>query len=377
MLNESYKEGKKIYVDDGYANDMHGKKMYIEEIQQGIILPLKGNKGGVCDKYGNFIKESINESDWKNWGGYYSYIEKEVIYVKDKVMFLGYHINHWGHFLIEELTRFWAIGEKEDCKYVLLNTDDKKIEGNYLEALHLLGIKDEQLIEVNKLTSFDIIYVPSPSLSKNKGYALEFCSIFKKMANKVNLDDYNIAEKIYLSRQRYGSCKGKEFGEETIEKAFRRAGYEIKYPETLSVCEQIAIFQKANKIACINGTIPLMALFASSRLNLIVINKTSLVHKNLHQVCNIRNISPTYIDAYYEPINNHPRYLGEGPFWIDNNENITLFLKENEGIDLIPEKKSFLKKIKYYYMYIKIRIVRNNYLFVRHKLGLIIKYEKK
>lgn len=376
-MNKEFMYDKNELNNYKYVNDMSNAEVNITCYDNAIILPIKSGKGGVCNQYGKFLNSSVSESDWKSWGGEYKYKEENIHKSEESVMFLGYHINHWGHFLIEETARFWAIGKVKKCKYVILDTSGVGIQKNFLEFLDLLGLKEADLIDVKEITRFNKVYIPTQCISKKKGYTKEFKSIFDKVVNNVELSSYNIPKKIYLSRQLFVDAKQKEFGEIDIEKLFREAGYTVVYPELLSVSHQIAIFQKAEKIACVNGTIPLMILFGNSNLDITVFNKTSLLHDNLVQASNVTNIEPIYVDSYYEPIKNHPRYLGEGPFWILINDNVVNYFQKYEHIKIKKQKKIISYYLKYYWLYFKIRILRNSYLWARHKIGLMVKNEKK
>lgn len=375
-MNKKYISKENEMIHFSYYNSIEDKSISYSIYSDATILPCKKNKGGVCDRAGKFIEKSLSISDWQIRGGYYPFAESEVEYIDEDVVFLGFHVNHWGHFLVEETSKFWVIDENKNYKYVLLGVDNFGISQNCLRILNLLGIRNEDIILLNKITRFRSVLVPDSSIDTNQGYTKEFIQVFNRLIKKVQLNDYCIADKVYLSRRKFSDADQKEFGEDKIEVLFKKAGYKIMYPEMLSVDEQIAIFQKAKRIACINGTIPLMVLFSNDELELVVLNKTSLLHKNLLQASHARGIKPIYVDAFYEPIKHHPRYLGEGPFWIEVNENMKSFFFEYENLNINIENRKLQNMIKYYYMYFKTRILRNGYLYVRHRIGLFLKNER-
>lgn len=256
--------------------------------------------------------------------------------------------------------KFWILLLNEFRNYKLCFLDDgvNSLDGNYLEFFHLLGITDDRFVTIDKPSKFKRIIIPDEGKKDNR-YSLEYKNVFIAITQKAleETEDISIPKKIYFSRRQFNGSK--EIGEESIEDAFKRAGYTILYPEQLSLKKQILCYQMAEEIACINGSIPLNAVFASNELRLVVINKTSLFHGNLVFVTNMMEITPTYIDAYYEPIKGHPRFLGEGPFWIEVNENLIKYLKEaGYSGNIKKSKRTVYLYIVYYSLYIKNQMIK-------------------
>ena len=106
-------------------------------------------------------------------------------------------------------------------------------------------------------------------------------------------------------------------------------GYDIISPEKLSLKEQIYLWNTAEEIVCLNGSIPINIIFSQNRnLELTVLNKTKLVHKNLDLFLLIRPCRIIFLDIYFEPFKNYPKSLGEGPFMYRINEDVYEFSKE-------------------------------------------------
>ena len=106
-------------------------------------------------------------------------------------------------------------------------------------------------------------------------------------------------------------------------------GYDIISPEKLSLKEQIHLWNTAKEIVCLNGSIPINIIFSQNRnLELTVLNKTKLIHKNLDLFLLIRPCRITFLDIYYEPLKKYPKSLGEGPFMYRINEDVYEFSKD-------------------------------------------------
>lgn len=353
-------------------------------IKNGIILPfLTNDKGGVCDADMHFIPQSKHNGVWRKLGGPYEIERGQLTKSNDKVIFLGYFFRHWGHFLIDHLARAWfLLGEEvdlKDYKIVFLTKNGKGLYGNYQRFFELLGIEKEKIITVDVPTKFLEVVIPKEA---KWGEDDDMCiAPFKYAASHCTLSRQFENGKFYLSREHFGDAKNKEFGESSIRKLFEENGYTVLYPETLSLDEQISIFNTADSIACVNGTIPLNAVFGSKKPKLIVLNKMSLKHRNLYEVADAMEINIDYINVYKEPIKGHPRLMGEGPFWITPTKELEdYFVVHGMKYDVVNESSLF-KVLKYYWLYIEIKLKCKAIQFLRKcrdvvKISMIRIYKK-
>lgn len=313
-----------------YKNKNYNKPLKIEKISEGTILPLKDNKGGVLDKNNKFVSISYHDGEWFKLGGKY---KEELSYKSnDTVVYLGVFIHQWGHFILDSLSRAWIVSHLDNIKkykFVFLSENNRKLDGNYLEALNLLGIEQSQIIVVEQTTKFKEIIVPEMSTYADHSFNKEYSQIFKRMVKNAHIENIPVPKKIYLTRTNLKEAQKKEFGEKIIEENFKKNDYTIIAPEKLNVRKQIAIFQKASEIVCLNGSIPFDIVFGSTNLKLIVINKTSLLHINMFELSEVSGIRPIYIDGYYEPLKNFPKTLGEGPFILRFGEDLQSYFKNN------------------------------------------------
>ena len=69
-----------------------------EVVNEGLLFGL----GGVADENGQYVELSgFPERIGKG------YAFENPVYKDEKVVYCGYLVNHWGHFLIEGVTRLW------------------------------------------------------------------------------------------------------------------------------------------------------------------------------------------------------------------------------------------------------------------------------
>lgn len=325
-------------------------------VPNGFILPCKNKdplSGGVCNSEGKFLEESLYIGDWLKCGGEYYFKREEAMKnkINEKVLYLGFFVKHWGHFLVDCIGRMWILNNQKykDYKIIFLSKNNAIIDGNFMEFLNLLGVSNERIKVVSKPCQFEEIIIPSLANSKNQ-YSEKYMSVFRKVVESANLSSIIVPSRIYLSRSKFKDAKKKEIGEKIIECAFKKNGFRIMYPEKMSLRKQIAIFQKAQEVVCVNGSIALNVVFANYKLKLVVINKTSLKHENFINAAHMVGIDPIYIDAYMEPIEGHPRYLGEGPFWLAFNINLKQYFNDNY-LSYYIKKHLVCDYCMYYLMY--------------------------
>jgi hypothetical protein len=228
--------------------------------------------------------------------------------------------NHWGHFLIDLMGRLWyyAQGKGRGIKLAYLGEEEPK--GNFLEIFELLGIPSEDLIHITKPTRFRNVIVPEFSCKSCEWYSQEYQSIFDTMIQKVEQEKYcphkwGSVQKVYFSRTAFGKAKATEFGEDLIVRWMESNGFTSIAPETLSVRDQIWLWNNAEEIACLDGSIPMSIAFSqNSRLKLTILHKTSLEHLNVELYLLMRPCDVTLLDVWYEPYKKYPKNIGAGPF---------------------------------------------------------------
>ena len=359
---------RKYYLEkdaDSYKNNMSNNvvrrdtPLEFVTVNNGVVLPRRKDfsdtmwgKGGVVDQSGEFVEESFYKNGWATFGGNYDY-DGNVSVIDGSAIYFGYFFKHWGHFLLDMVNRMWIVLKHYHQEYVVYLGDDD-MTGNYLEFMKMLGVPEDKLIRIDKATRFNKIIIPELSYVKTDYYTKEYIDMFDKVRENC-LSAYpenqieNKNKRIYFSRVAFSrGVRAKEFGGEFAEKTFELNGYKILRPETLSLCEQIYIWNNAETIACINGTIPLNLLFSKGNVKITVLNKSSLLHENLLLVEKIKNIFVTYVDIYDAKHENKDFDLGRGPFLMRITNSFVEYCKDSEyKLSHENKLKVFLNSIRY------------------------------
>ena len=190
---------------DGWSKlasaDYHIDKLpEVFEVEKGIALPCRDYSGGICDSEFLF-KAGLcrNVSDPNCWGtiksGYV--VDKNSLkFIDETVVFGGVIIPHFGHMMLDCLTRLWWHVENPDSNlrfiFVVLTRGFDGWKDFIWEYFDLLGIARERILVINEPTQFAKIIVPEEAAHGWSGYTDKWESVFELMAK--NATAYCVCE---------------------------------------------------------------------------------------------------------------------------------------------------------------------------------------
>ena len=289
-----YAEG----VQESRYQEAAAHKFYLSQspqshiVQNATILPLKlaiDSQGkttflGGINKNGKFFEPSahVHELDTAigSLKSSYKFNPQDVKHQFGTVIYCGLLYKHFGHFLVESVSRLWYVLEHPEHNYPLVFLTEKNGTPcrQILDFFTLIGISRDRLLFIQEPTYFDKIIVPEQSTVLSGYYTSSFVLPYEKAAAAVTPQKF---DKIYLSRRKFhGSVQ--LLGEEKLEKIFRANGYKVIYPERLSLKEQIAYIRGAKAVASVMGSASHLMLFARPKTQSIVLERTE--HINREQI---------------------------------------------------------------------------------------------
>ena len=359
----------KYYLPAEIAARSYQSEEKIEEISydkdyevydDAIILPLKKipdssghyvNVGGVCDEKFNFIAGNLSI---ENGGGKgflefsYSYKAKEIEVSDESVIFSGFMVNHFGHFLTDSMSRMWYATKNHGLQVAIIvyNPDAFADDWNFdesfqLKLLELMGIKKDRILFIDKPTKFKSVLIPKQSVFW-AGYQYND-ALLRIVYDKAKQNIIpNETKKIYLSRSAW---KSPLLNEAYFEDFFASRGFKIIHPQNLPLEEQIAYIAGADEIACTYGTLSHLALFAKQRTKLICILRYSqFISPRQQKIDVLKELDVVYIDTSFNFLPTRhfvtkPLLIAPTCYWID-------FLKHEYGITEFTDIFEFLNQSK-------------------------------
>ena len=332
---------KRWYAEDFPQRD----SLDIWQGQNATVLPLIPEagllfgRGGVVDQSGSYVP--LSGIPGRVWG---AYSVDNAPYVDQKVVYCGYMVNHWGHFLVEAVARLWYYlqNDKSIDKYIFfLNQDEQReIRGNYREFFELLGIWDK-LEFISKPTKYREVLIPELAFHYHDYYSPLFLDIFNAVVANVSVDpSWEIAPKIYFSRSQLNKGKGMEFGLEMLDDFFSKNGFTILYPEKVPLSRMIHYIRNCDILATLSGSLPHNMLFAQRGQKLVVIERTILNNDFQTYINRMRGLNATNIDAN---IGIYPVDMC-GPFIMACNDILKRYAADNEMV--LPDNRFLSKRFQ-------------------------------
>lgn len=309
------------------------------------VLPLRKDpalqfgRGGVVDAQGDYLAMSGIPGRID-----YGYAVENAEFKDLKVVYCGYMINHWGHFLIEAVCRLWYFLENDPTidQYVFFldENENREIKGNYREFLKLLGIWDK-VVFISKPTTYREVLVPELSLKCRTYYSPKYREMFDIIADNAIPDpSWQPLEKIYYSRSQLSKGIPFEFGFDMLDDFYAKNGYTILYPEKVPLGQMIFYIRNAKVVASLSGTLPHNMLFARNGQRVEILERCVINIDNQVDVNQIRELDVVNIDA------NIPIYTINfvGPFIMGYTPELQRFAKDN---NFLPPDAKYLTE-KYY-----------------------------
>ncbi len=272
------------------------------EVQNGIVLPCKGTSGGVCDSEFNFkgglFREYRNPPGWGGIGSAYTVDKSSLKSIDEIVVFGGVLLPHFGHMILDSLTRLWWHVENPNSKLrfvFVLNVWGWK---DYLwEFFDLLGIARERILFIEQPTQFAKIIVPEEAAHSWVGYTDKWECVYNFIVKNVlaHCSGETLPKKIYISKSNYNSGGSLSINESYYEEWYRQHGYEVIIPELLPLYKQIALVANAEAIATTLGTTSHFNLFAKPNTRIDIITRVD--HQTIRPQCLINQMKQA--DYYF------------------------------------------------------------------------------
>lgn len=252
------------------------------EVEDAIVLPVRKRarghargtysleglfEGGVATKRHAFVAGSLRNSlhPQTNYSCCAAYRPKGKIEVREeRVVFGGVLYGHYGHMLMDGLSRMWWFAQNSNTPlklvFVLMPGESSRMAQ---ELLRLMGLDESRYEIIDRPTQFSSVLVPDEGVFSLEGKAYrQWLDLFNLIRNRcVEGSDIEPKERIYLTRTQLPNNDG--VGEEYYEKLFLSYGYEVIAPETLPLADQVKLYACAKEIACTMGTLSHAALFAT------------------------------------------------------------------------------------------------------------------
>lgn len=173
--------------------------------------------------------------------------------MKGRTLYLGYFMNHYGHFLLETLSRLWSIGAFQYDNYVMFpftfNGGNVLPTAFHRRFLSFFGLSLENVTILRNPVEFEEIHVPDRTVTINRNANLHALEIYRSVSSRYC--SVSAPPRIFLSRlQPYARAKNIP----QVEKLFSEFGFKVIYPEIMNIDEQLYYYSNCCVLAGFAGS---------------------------------------------------------------------------------------------------------------------------
>ena len=183
------------------------------------------------------------------------------------VLFIGASWEHYGHFIIDAMSRLWALPHcSADLPLLFLDRAGARYDGTayaktVVDAMEL----GPRLISMDRATLVRRMTIPEPAIQHAFRIYHALPTPHAAVARAVLRDGHDDfrGRPVYLSRSALGAGLRKSSAEAQLEDGVRKLGMAVVYPERLTLADQIVLFNTAGLIAGTIGSAFHTALFST------------------------------------------------------------------------------------------------------------------
>jgi capsular polysaccharide biosynthesis protein/tetratricopeptide (TPR) repeat protein len=178
--------------------------------------------------------------------------------IPGRYLYLGWFFNHYGHFILESLSRCWGLVEagKIDGIVMHLHAPDRVAAPYLMGFFELLSIVPEKVVFAQQDMQFEQLLLPSQQGVLSRGISADMLALYRQLGLRAsNLKTVSaVAEKLYISRRLLPDNQRKASNEKALEDCFQAQGYKVVHPQFMDVISQLALFYGAKKLAGLEGS---------------------------------------------------------------------------------------------------------------------------
>jgi len=203
--------------------------------------------GGVFDESGEIVPESLLYRNFSQVVFAPEHAPEPVAEIETPHLYGGFCIDHFGHFLLEGLSRAWAT-ERHPGMPLVWATPGRASAWQEVLCTEL-GFADRMQF-LDGPTRFSELLIPMPGYRIRDMFHPDHAAFLAKATPAIPA---TAPRRIWLSRQGLGAG-ARIGGEELLEAQLTALGWTIVVPETHSATEQLALLAGAEVIASTEGS---------------------------------------------------------------------------------------------------------------------------
>jgi len=221
--------------------------------------------------------------------------------------FAGAAFGHFGHFLLEGLSRWWLLAllpepVRAQLRFVLY--DQQPLRSWQLEMLECLGVAADRLLYLTEPMRFERLIVPAPAYHLHRGAASAQRDTWERIGRA--FDCGAGPARVYLSRSRHRRNRVL-VDEEEVERSFAARGFAVLHPQELGIAEQVAAIRHARLIAGSAGSAMYLSAFARQGARKLIVSPRDFAFRDDQLISHLRGGQLAYVLCARDANGGHPR----------------------------------------------------------------------
>jgi capsular polysaccharide biosynthesis protein len=221
--------------------------------------------------------------------------------------FAGAAFGHFGHFLLEGLSRWWCLAllpepVRAQLRFVLY--DERPLHAWQLQMLECLGVTADRLLYLNEPMRFERMIVPSMAYHLHRGVAAAQGETWERIGRA--FDRGAGPERVYLSRSRHRHNRIL-LDEVAVERRFEARGFTVLHPQELGIAEQVASIRHARLIAGSAGSAMYLSAFARPGARKLIVSPRNFTVRDDQLISPLRGERLAYVLCAQDMGEGHPR----------------------------------------------------------------------
>lgn len=299
----------------------------VQTFEHATALSLPGvgkgnhNVGAAYDRAGRLITETQRAKPGRRWSPSPLEIptsDRDPLRLEGRTFYAGRSASHFGHILLETLTRFWPDVDYSSYDHFLAipnHGDSSDSGGNSLfgKLVRTANLPFDKFVVVgDQRLECESLDVPSAPFHVAAAADPRFLDVFERVGASVERRRYQgtpseFPERIYLSRSRLkakprSADKRSASNETDIEDMLAREGFQTVHPQELPLHQQIGMARRAEVIAGCDGSALHLAIFARPGTRMLALDTRRVPNQFL--INRARGIDAVHVWAATEEVAN-------------------------------------------------------------------------
>jgi len=218
-----------------------------------------------------------------------------------RCFWLGYFHDHFGHFLTSTLQRLWRLRHHRHRPdwYIAPNYRPMDDENSFINVfLDNMGIDRTRIIAPPENTLLHQVEIPEPAFVENAHCHALWAPFMRDLGRRI-LGRSRLPPKgnpVFLSRSHAGATTRRYEGEDILCALLSPIGVEICQPETLSVKDQLALWESHTVFIGFSGSAFMNAAFFENK-TVIILNHDTYIFGTQRMIDAVCHHHALYLDV--------------------------------------------------------------------------------